>query len=271
MEIDDMGQTTTTDSSDYQMSTPEPDALQKLGYYGPGVLAFPQSLEVFNVEGSNWYWNASCWVNNRHLDAVECNQICSFFQNYHGWAPSTGSLPAIQLGTSEDMIGRSMPRFSTYVVFPRANDVTLRSEEFMRLWTDSVMVPSLLHASRKRHGVPSYARTYRAIKMVSDCQRIVSSQDVPDTPISIRVRWDELGDLWQTMQTVVRSELPPELQEMFLVVVAGKDSDSGMQCFGSDLRSFWSHFSARFNKAINIEHMATDYVQISPREYYGMY
>jgi hypothetical protein len=275
MEIDDMGLTTTSDNSDYQMmTTPEPESLQRY-YYGPGVIAFPRSLQVFDVPNCNWYWNASCWVNNRQLDAVEINQICTSFQSSYGSPLHTGSLPAIQLGTSEDMIGRATPRFSTFIVFPCADAEMIRSEEFMRVWTDQVMVPSVLQAARKRggfsSGVPAYAKSYKAIKMASDCQRIVSVTDVPDTPISVRLRGEELGDLWESMQRIVKTESPYwEFQDMFIVVVAGKDSETGMQCYGSDLRKFWSHFSINFDRAINMEHVAPECVTISPKECYGL-
>lgn len=275
MDIDDMGQnqSTTTETSDYQMSTLEPAEGLKKCYYGPGVMAFPQTLEIFNVENTNWYWNASSWVQTRALDAVECNQICSYYQARHGWAPSTGYLPALQLGTSEDMISRSTPQFSTFVVFPTAGGDIVRSEPFMRAWTDIVMVPALLQAARKRegfsYGVPPYARSYRAIKMASECQRVVSNDDVLDTPVSIRVRPDELGELWQSMQHIVRSSpMLWNFQDMFLVVVAGRDSENGMQCFGSNLMAFWKHFSHRWDKAVNMNYVPAELVTISPKVYF---
>lgn len=271
-------------SSDYQMSmsTPPPSdtPLQK-HYYGPGILAFPDSLEVFNVENTNWYWNATSWVQTRQLDAVECNQICAAFHTQHGWSPSPGSLPAIQLGTSEDMISRSTPRFSTFIVFPSAgSDDNLRSDTFLRTWTDQITVPALLHAARKREGftysVPTYARSYTSIKMASECQRIVSpTTSTPDTPVSIRLRSDELADFWSSMHSLIASSAQladlPYLQDFFLVVVAGKDSETGMQCYGSNIMAFWKHFSARWDRAVNMQFASAEgAVVVSPKVYWDV-
>ncbi|KAK3051250.1 hypothetical protein LTR09_007646 [Extremus antarcticus] len=272
MDVDDVG-SSTDHKSDYQMSTPKPECLQKY-YYGPGLIAFPHSLELFNRPNTNWYWNATSALSTRTLDPVECNQILTHFHSRSGWSPSPGPLPTIQLGTSEDMISRSTPRFSTFITFPSIDPSIVRSETFLRLWTDGVMIPSLLHAARKREGhsyaVPQYARSYKNIKLASECQRIVSSHSVPDTPVSVKVRADELGELWQAMQSIVRSEPSLwEFQDMFLVVVAGQDSETGMQCYGSDLRSFWGHFSIKFNRAVNMEFVDADAVTISPKVYYS--
>ncbi|KAK5163284.1 uncharacterized protein LTR77_010870 [Saxophila tyrrhenica] len=272
MDLDEV-RLSTRNALDYHSASPEPSNLQKC-YYGPGLIAFPHSLEVFNKASNNWYWNASCFLNNRALDTVESNQICTHFQNRCGWSPSPGNLPAIQLGTSEDMIGRSTPRFSTFVVFPNISGGVVHSEEFMRAWTDYVMVPSILHAARRRegctYGVPAYARSYRGIRMASDCQRIVSNHEAPETPVSIKVRSDELGDLWQNMQSIVnRDPVLWEFQDAFLVVVAGQDSETGMECYGSDLRSFWGHFSIKFDRVVNMDHVPADSVTISPKVYYS--
>jgi hypothetical protein len=265
MDIDDNGTLAT-----YNSSTP---SLQKY-YYGPALLAYPPSLAIFSKPGNNWYWNATASLSNRPLDPIEVAQISSQLCQ-RGFTTTSSTLPALQLGTSEDMITCSTPRFSTFLVFPHADPEVVRCDEFQRVWTDSIMIPSVLHAARKRegftYGIPQYARSHRSIHKTSECQRIVSPHsDAPSTPMSVKLRGDELDELWRSMQTAVRNQPNIwEFQDMFLVVVAGQDSETGMQCYGSDLRSFWGHFNMKFDRALNMESVPPEDVTISPKVWYS--
>ena len=206
-------------------------------YYGPSVMAYPSSLEVFDVGLGIWHWNASCWLSYRQLDTVETNQIIFHIQKHLGCDWTTArEYCMLQLGT--DTNPGHAPTFSTFMVFPRAEKSNAYhggfgkcTEELMRKWTDEVMIPSVDGVFRGDRSRIAGATSHELIKLNSQAARVEGLRNVPDTPITVQVRCEELKALCDNIVRIAAEKRLTEFQDMFLVVVAG-EAERGLQISG---------------------------------------
>jgi hypothetical protein len=162
------------------------------------------------------------------------------------------------------------------MVFPRAEKSNAYhggfgkcTEELMRKWTDEVMIPSVDRAVGSDGSRIAGATSYGLIKLNGQAARVEGLRNVPDTPITVQVRCDELKALWDNIERIAAEKRLTEFQDMFLVVVAG-EAERGLQISEENMESFWGRFTKAWSDCINMKFVPAETIHIAAKGYYGV-
>ena len=140
----------------------------------------------------------------------------------------------------------------------------------MRKWTDEIMIPSVDGVFGSDGSRVAGATSYELIQLNSQAARVEGLRNVPDTPITVQIRCDELKALWDNLERTAAEKRLTEFLDMFLVVVAG-EAERGLEISEKNMESFWGRFTKVWSDRVNMKFVPTETIHIAAKGYYGVH